>query len=342
MELTVSPVENQKAAGEITSSLNDKTNTAKTSESFHDTASIHNVEEYINMDFIKKIVRNNGPDTADHHELKAEIERIGKLLENKAASHEHKKLLDIISPVLAVHTMQGHAYQKPHGYAGDFEIIDKIYTSFKSDDEKYRRWDEFFHAQEAPCAVRNRKTFFLNVLNYFTQDKGSIRVLNVGSGPGRDMLEYFENNQQSTIHIDCIENDKKAVEYASRLCKPHLGQISFINANVFKFRATQKYDVIWSAGLFDYLNDKRFIFLLKKLYSFLKEDGFLYVGNFSDQNPTRKYMELFGNWHLFHRNEQQLRDMALQAGISRANTKISSEPLGINLFLEIFKSDLVL
>ncbi len=59
---------------------------------------------------------------------------------------------------------------------------------------------------------------------------------------------------------------------------------SFINANIFKYKTTEKYDLIWSAGLFDYLNDRRFIFLLNKLYTYLKPEGVLYVGNFSDQN----------------------------------------------------------
>lgn len=293
------------------------------------------------MNFIKKIVNKNGPDTSDHHELKNEIERIGKLLENNSDSHERQMLIEIISPALTVNTMQGHAYHKPYNYAGDFEIIDKIYTSFKSDDEKYRKWDEFFHSQEAPCAVRNRKTFLLNTLNRITQEKKSIQVLNVGSGPGRDVFDFFEKTSSSLVHFDCIDNDYKAIEYASKLCKPYLNQVSFINTNIFKFRATQQYDLVWSAGLFDYLNDKLFIFLLKKLYSVLKPGGFLYIGNFSDQNPTRKYMEIFGNWYLCHRSEQQLHNLALQAGIAHLNIDISSEPLGVNLFLELFKPDLL-
>jgi len=337
----VSSVENQKTTDETNSSLNGKTSTAETRDSYYETSHIHSIEECVNMDFIKKIVGKNGPDTSDHHELKSEIERIGKHL-GKNGSHEHKRLLDIISPALHAKTMQGHAYHKPYGYAGDFEIIDKIYTSFKSDDEKYRRWDEFFHAQEAPCAVRNRKTFFLNTLNRITQEKQSIRVLNVGSGPGRDVFEFFEKKSPSVVHFDCIDNDHNAIEYASKLCQPYLDQLSFINANIFKFRATRKYDLIWSAGLFDYLNDKLFIFLLKKLYSDLKPGGVLYIGNFSDKNPTRRYMEIFGDWHLFHRNEHQLRGLALQAGIGPANINISSEPLGVNLFLELFKPDLLL
>ena len=52
-------------------------------------------------------------------------------------------------PILSLETMQGHAYLKPHGYAGDFELIDKIYTYWKSDDPNLIRWDDYFHSQES-------------------------------------------------------------------------------------------------------------------------------------------------------------------------------------------------
>jgi extracellular factor (EF) 3-hydroxypalmitic acid methyl ester biosynthesis protein len=291
------------------------------------------------MDFFKKIVEKNGPDLSDHQSLKSEIERLGTALEknSNAVQHLKQKLRDIIAPALSIKTVQGFAFHKPHGYAGDFEIIDKIYTEFKSEDENFRRWDEFFHAQEASCAVRNRKTFFLNALNFHTHNKGHIRVLDVGSGPGRDIFEYFNNYPQSTAYFDCIDHDKKAIAFASNLCSKYLEQITFINENIFKFRSAQKYDMVWSAGLFDYLNDKLFIFLLKKLYSFLKPGGFLYVGNFSVYNPTKTYMEIFGDWHLIHRTKEQLNNLALQAGIDQVNITILSEPLKINLFLQIEK-----
>ena len=61
------------------------------------------------------------------------------------------------------------------------------------------------------------------------------------------------------------------------------------------------------------------------------------IGNFSIQNPTKKYMELFGKWFLYHRHEKELIDLALQAGINRQNIDIFSEQLNVNLFLRIVK-----
>lgn len=292
------------------------------------------------LDFITRMITQYGPEADDHHNLRIEIERLGKLLGEQPGHTRYQELMGVIAPALTPETMQGFAYHKPHGYAGDYEIIDRIYTLHTTENERLKRWDEFFHAQDAPQAVRNRKFFFINTLSQLSRDRKKLRVLNVGSGPGRDIFEFFENNRASDIHFDCIEFDRNAIAYASGLCERHLDKISFINANVFKFSTAEKYDLVWSAGLFDYLNDRRFVFLLNKLYSYLKPRGVLYVGNFSDLNPTRKYMELFGNWHLLHRNKQDLIALALQIGIEHSKIDVSSEPLGINLFLKLVKSDL--
>jgi len=55
-------------------------------------------------------------------------------------------------------SMQGFSYVKPHGYAGDFEIIERICTSVVSSISHITRWDRFFHEGDAPRAVRNRSS----------------------------------------------------------------------------------------------------------------------------------------------------------------------------------------
>jgi len=282
---------------------------------------------------IERLLEKNGPDREDYLTLHTEIQTISK----QNFKVKQKDLLNLLSPVLTTDTMQGFAFQKPHGYSGDFEIIDRIYTKWKTEDKSLSKWDDFFHFQEAPIAVRNRKKYFIDQLSTIQKKSKKIHVLNMASGPGRDMLEFFQACPNSKICFDCVDMDKNAIQYAQSLCSPYLDNITFFNENVFKFIPTKKYDVIWSAGLFDYLDDKQFAYLLSKFCSWLKTNGEAIVGNFSNNNPSRGYMEVFGKWFLNHRDGRELIELAINAGIENDKIKVFSEDLGVNLFLHIRK-----
>ncbi len=57
------------------------------------------------------------------------------------------------------------------------------------------------------------------------------------------------------------------------------------------------------------------------------------VGNFAPHNPTRAYMEWIGNWYLIYRTAKQVGKLAVAAAIPPDRFTVSSEPLGIDLFL---------
>lgn len=236
--------------------------------------------------------------------------------------------------------MQGFALQKPHGYAGDFEIIDRIYQEWLSPEANLSNWDRFFHAQPAVKAVRNRKTYFLEWLERHEANMpaNNLRLLNIGSGPSRDIFEHFSRNTDSRIRCDCVDADPKAIAYASELCSIHREKIQFHSKNAFKFQAKHAYQLIWSGGLFDYLDDRLFVVLLRRLRSKLSPEGEMVIGNFSPKNPTRSYMELLGGWFLHHRDTDKLASLAAQAGVPATNIRVGQEAEGVNLFLHLRKS----
>ena len=65
--------------------------------------------------------------------------------------------------------------------------------------------------------------------------------------------------------------------------------------------------------------------------------GELVVGNFSNRNIHRSYMELAG-WHLIHRDENDLLELARQAGLDAAFARVDRELNGVNLFMHLSKS----
>lgn len=229
-----------------------------------------------------------------------------------------------------IDSLTGFCYLQPHGYAGDFELIERLYTRYESKDSGIARWDRFAQEQPAAKAVRNRKKYFIDLMH-----SGSYQqVLNLASGPCRDVKEYFDSCPDSGVSIDCVELDKDAIAYAQSLLAGN-PRVSFINQNVLRFRSKERYDLIWSAGLFDYFNDKIFTSVLSRLLLHLNKGGELVIGNFSDTNPNRAFMEVAMNWHLHHRSEAQLKKLAIEAGATHHSLRVRRESEGVNLFLHI-------
>lgn len=287
------------------------------------------------LTFLQNLVSKGGPDVRDYYELDAWIAEIAEQVKaGKMSRDDLVCLRDTLGDALSEATMQGFVFQKPHGYAGDYEIIDRIYRRYVSDHAHLSRWDVYMQEHAAVHAVRNRVTYFYQLLQSVIGLFGKVEILNLASGPGWDMLQFFESNPGASVHIDCIEQDQNAVNHASKLCCDYLHKITFHVKNALRFQAKKKYHLIWSAGLFDYFDDKVFVFMLKKLGSMVADGGEVVIGNFSTVNPSRAYMELF-EWHLHHRSPNSLRALAIEAGFDASQIRIEKESTGVNLFLHI-------
>ncbi|MCF7955753.1 MAG: class I SAM-dependent methyltransferase [Phycisphaerae bacterium] len=289
------------------------------------------------MDFVRELVENGGPNPEDYLVINSFLDLLAetKDFDNKLPP----ELQAILEPTLNKDTMHGFARSKPHGYSGDFEIIDRIYQEWKSPNPDLTKWDEYFHDLAAPKAVRNRKTYFKKMLTELAAaNNGSgTAVLNIGSGPGRDMLEFFETADDPHVKIDCVDIDENAIAYATELCADYMDKITFHKRNIFRFRPEEKFDIVWSAGVFDYFSDRQFTMLIKRLYTYVKEGGELVIGNFSTENPSRPHMEIISNWHLQHRDEDHLTGLVVDAGVEPENIRCDKEQEGVNLFLHIAK-----
>lgn len=281
--------------------------------------------------YINEILAKNGPDKEDYFEFYGLVDQI------KAEDIEafRKK----IAPILNPNSLFGFSYTKPFGYSGDFFIIDKIYQHYVNPDERYRKWDEFLHSVGAVIAVRNRKTLAVKIFEELNEKAMGLRqdVMILGSGPVTETFEFFEKHSDSPFIFEMLDLDKRAIAYAKNKNRKYLDRMTFNNANVIRFNPERKFDLIWSAGLFDYFKGKHFVYLLKKYYEYLNEDGEMIIGNFNIENPWRRSMEIMADWFLYHRSVDELKHFAIQAGIKKSKIDVIQEPLGINLFLRVRK-----
>jgi hypothetical protein len=94
-------------------------------------------------------------------------------------------------------------------------------------------------------------------------------------------------------------------------------------------------DLVYSAGLFDYLDRRAFHALLAAFYGALTDGGRLVIGNIALQNPTRYFMEYGLDWVLVHRSAQDLLDLAQDLSPAPTRVQVDAEPSGVNLFLHV-------
>jgi len=287
------------------------------------------------IDRLIVFINAGGPEEHQYDELTSIWDSINDPQENSLQNALNRnRLASLFDSEFLSKTIQGFGFRKPHGYAGDFEIIDYIYQRKENTDKRFQKWDKYLHSQQACKAVINRKSYFIDLVkSKVAQADRPLRILNIASGPCRDVLEMFEQVSPAAIKMHCVEMDPNAIVYARGLLGNFSDSVDFTRESIFEYDTDNRFDLVWSAGLFDYFADEDFIGLLAKIFSFCATSGEMVIGNFSVSNPSRSYMELGTNWHLFYRTAEELKELAFKAGLKKENLEVKSEALGVNLFL---------
>ncbi|MEO5998450.1 MAG: class I SAM-dependent methyltransferase [Chitinophagaceae bacterium] len=295
-----------------------------------------NKKQSKSISFLQHIIAKGGPETMEYDELNETFDHLSDVYKAGKLSKQAAQLLEEgFGDECMENTLHGHIKAKPYGYAGDFMIIDKIYQEQVTNDHRFEKWDIFWNNHSAAKAVRNRKDYFIKTMTNRLLHQSQMRLLNVASGPARDIAELYEVIRPEQLSTVCVEADKTAIKYALNLNKANTTNIEFIHQNIFRFTTQEQFDIVWSAGLFDYFDDNIFSKLLRKFVSWTKPGGELIIGNFSVQNPSRNYMELVGDWFLKHRSEDELIALAIKSGVRKENISVGKESEGVNLFLHV-------
>ena len=288
-------------------------------------------------DVLLEILNTNGPLESDYLELDCAIRALHshdfRITRGSPSTMVEDSLSDIFKEFedvfLSTNTMQGFARVKPHGYAGDWEIIERIYNRHVNNIEIYRRWDEFFHRGNAPNAVRNRSNFLSCLIERYQPRN----FISVACGPGFELCQALSGGHlPGSIHI--LDNEHLALRFAqSRLMGLEKSVvIHAIYGNAFRVMPRANFDFVWCSGLFDYLSDRASVVLLKKMRSCVQTGAKIVFGNFSLENESRAYMELIGDWRLIHRTAQDLVEVALGAGFQSKDILINSDETGLQLY----------
>jgi ubiquinone/menaquinone biosynthesis C-methylase UbiE len=239
-------------------------------------------------------------------------------------------------------------HRKPLGYAGDFMIMNYFYDYHNNylGESSYEKLINSY-ACNIPVAISvvERKLFFKEKVLTLLANKPQIKVLSVASGSAREITELADEGKiTKPLYFDCIDVETEALEHIKNKLenipaenKKYL-HVRFLHTDfmdLIKSRDVQnlfeKYDFIYSSGLFDYLPDKIANKLMLRLFKQLKEDGVLIVTNVKNDELHRPSYEMLCGWKLLHRNEQEV--LAWANGIEGNNRVELINPNTIKPFM---------
>jgi len=228
-------------------------------------------------------------------------------------------------------------FNKPYGYSGDFKIIDNIYQNQVRTTGFDKLWDLWFQQLAASVSVRIRKDDFKKSISDFIKARPGkkLRIMNLASGPAREIKELTNANDTTSfldnVIFDCYDFDIKAIEYAKQLLG-YQKNVNFFQKNAIRLALKKnieteiqyKYDLIYSTGLFDYLDERIAVRLVSNLKKLVNRDGMIMISNALDKysTPSPTWMEWIGEWYLIYRTEDEFKNIFLAGGFAPSDIEI--------------------
>lgn len=222
------------------------------------------------------------------------------------------------------------AAAKPRGYAGDAVMMDFIYDGAPPEGTSAVGADIFAATTRAGMglSVRYRRQLLRSLIDDTVVRHERPRMLSVAAGHCREL-------QGSLVEFPDFAGEFVALDQDPHACREiahgHAGHpVRVVNQGVRELAGSQqgsvladalgRFDLIYSAGLYDYLPDALARRLTRRLLTMLRPGGRALIANFVPGGSGRGYMELFMDWALVLRTEAQMRDLAQAAGAAHVNT----------------------
>ena len=261
-------------------------------------------------------------------------------------------------PLMLCSPFLHRTFQKPLGYAGDYEMVNMILRDPIEGSSLFAKLLNARLLAMAPAeAHRNRVIYLTEMLSKEMRKRAkqglNTRIFNLGCGPAMEVqnfltfddlcdraeLALLDFNDETLERTGAILNDIKMKNRRStrlHMIKRSVNQILKEGARIGATETGSSYDVVYCAGLFDYFSDRICNRLIETFYEMLAPGGLLVVTNVDPSNPDRVKMEYLMDWHLIYRTADQLKSL-VPKGIEPDQYRALADKTGVNVFLEINK-----
>src|SRR5262245_48366983 len=180
------------------------------------------------------------------------------------------------------------AFTKPRGYAGDAELLDFVYGREEGwpvpegTTELGQRIFDFTSTSQACEAVRARRGFIADLVDRLVEETPRPHILSVAAGHLREVLLCAAVKRRKIGRYVALDSDPLTIAEVRR-CYSFFG-VEPVQASVRHLLARKVplglFDLVYSTGLFDYMQEAAAQRLTAALFQLLRPRGRLLVANF--------------------------------------------------------------
>lgn len=262
-----------------------------------------------------------------------------------------------LHPLIMSSPYPHRTFNKPLGYAGDYEMMNMIHREYPDGPNPYAKLVNaaYVRLPIAEC-VRNRARLLEDYLAQGARagsgQGGRFSALSVGCGPAVEVQRFIRHSGCADgAQIVLVDFNPETLEHTQGRVRAAISEtgrsvdVRFVQRSVHSLLKNtlgspdtalfEAYDFVYCAGLFDYLSDKVCARLVRLFYTWVKPGGRVLVTNMHECTLNRYLLEHQAEWFLIYRNERQMLSMGLGLGPHRTFT----DETGINLCLEVERPD---
>ena len=260
-----------------------------------------------------------------------------------------------LHPMLLCSPFLYRTFSKPLGYAGDYEMVNMMMRDPLEGGSLYSKIVNLWFLQQPPAeAHRNRINYLVQQISESAmraqRAHQTARILSVGCGPAHEVQRFLRDSHLANhASFTLLDFNAETLTHAQTVLENIRGrnqlhtELKFVKKSVHHIlketgrrverSAADGYDLIYCAGLFDYLTDSVCRKLTSIFYDWLAPGGLLITTNVHASNPRRLTMDYIMEWHLNYRNTAEFE--ALKPDAASDDLCITkSDETGVNIYFE--------
>jgi hypothetical protein len=298
------------------------------------------------------------------YETLCELFEMSRGFDEATAALGRAYAVPMILPFTIASPLHRRAHEKPLGYAGDYRMMELCFSEPAGDG----LFGAFIDAVVKNCTVIRAVVAREVVMRQAVREtieapgEGPVRILALAAGAAIELRRLLAEvgPLHRPVELILLDQDRTAHEVAHRhltriLLEQHRGmlpvEVRCLHSSVRQLlkpgteedervinETLNGVDLIYSAGLYDYLSQPVAAALTRFLYGRLRPGGRLLIGNLVETADSTWVMDYILDWRLLYRTDETL--LALARGLSPtpARSGITPDATGHCLFLDVTRS----